>query len=254
MPPRLIGRRARSVVLRGSRSASVLKASFVAGEQDNAKFPSAADPSAGTVKFLLSWCATPAAARSACGRCAAPAPSCPRYTASPQRTASNGACAFSIQRASIASGAKHQPTALFRSARRVRGPCTNSRRHPSRPGPRQPRPPRRRHQRRSVIRTVGKTPCTCPVARHCITSAGQHPVPNGARDRCRHEGSAYALSSRAAPSHAEENETMMRRPVWAARPQACRTPQQPAPAGESPATRASHPMGHRPASQETRRS
>ncbi len=41
---RLIGRHARSVVLRGSRSASVLKASFVAGEQDNAMFPSAPIP------------------------------------------------------------------------------------------------------------------------------------------------------------------------------------------------------------------
>jgi hypothetical protein len=118
--------------LRGPRSASVLKASFVAGAQDNAKFPSAADPSAGTVNFLLSRCATAAAARSA-WICRPRSILFPIYAASPQRTACNIASVCYMQRAGIATSAKHHPTALFRLARRVRGPRTNS---GSRPPPR----------------------------------------------------------------------------------------------------------------------
>ena len=57
----------------------------------------------------------------------------PIYAASPQRTACNIASACYMQRAGIASSTKHHATALFRLARRVRGPRTNS---GSRPPPR----------------------------------------------------------------------------------------------------------------------
>ena len=62
----------------------------------------------------------------------------------------------------------------------------------------------------------------------CIASARQHPMPSGARVRC--VGRACALSPMTPPSHAAENETMMRRPVRATNPEptgTCNKPHRP---------------------------
>jgi hypothetical protein len=136
-------------------------------------------------------------------------------------------------------------------------PCTNSRRRPPRRGPRRPCPPRRRHQRCCVIRTVGKTPCTCSARGIRTAPVGQHPMPSGVPALRRREAPSRrpalprphapvprgpalrrvrwapphaqrsavrwawggALSSRAAPSHAPGNETLVRRPARAASPE-----------------------------------
>ena len=167
------------------------------------------------------------------------------HAAPSRRTARDVACAFSKACQHLQQG-ETQATALFRLAGRARGPCTNSRRQPLRRGPRQPRPPRRRHQWRRVIRTVGKTPCTCPMARTASRPRGNTPCPAGRGYRC--VGRACALSPMTPPSHAAENETMMRRPVRATTPEptgTCSKPHRPTNPGHA------RPSSHGPPSRQS---